>query len=229
MKQYSIDPSLISLEEFKDLTANRKMLPGRVVLHEQIDKRFCQLKHSGMVTLVDVLRILGTKSKIQSLAIQTGLPEDYLLLLKREAGSYMAKPFPLSSFPGIPYEYVELLKSRGIKNTKSFYEQVQSDQQQAQLAESTGIPVYRLEELFILCDLSRITGVGGIFARVIYEAGINSTAAFAGTDASTLLERCRKVIEKHGYVVGNLGEEDMNYGIHYARVVDTCDNKRDNT
>jgi len=229
MKQYSIDPSLISLEEFKDLTANRKMLPGRVVLHEQIDKRFCQLKHSGMVTLVDVLRILGTKSKIQSLAIQTGLPEDYLLLLKREAGSYMAKPFPLSSFPGIPYEYVELLKSRGIKNTKSFYEQVQSDQQQAQLAESTGIPVYRLKELFTLCDLSRITGVGGVFARVLYEAGINSSAAFAGTEASTLLERCRKVIEKHGYAAGKLGEEDMNYGIHYARVVDTCDNKRDNT
>jgi hypothetical protein len=229
MKQYSIDPSLISLEEFKDLTANRKMLPGRVVLHEQIDKRFCQLKHSGMVTLVDLLRILGTKSKIQSLAIQTGLPEDYLVLLKREAGSYMAKPFPLSSFPGIPYEYVELLKSRGIKNTKNFYEQVQSDHQQAQLAESTGIPVYRLKELFTLCALSRITGVGGVFARVLYEAGINSSAAFAGTDASTLLERCRKVIEKHGYAVGNLGEEDMNYGIHYARVVDTCDNKRDNT
>ena len=229
MKQYSIDPSLISLEEFKDLTANRKMLPGRVVLHEQIDKRFCQLKHSGMVTLVDLLRILGTKSKIQSLAIQTGLPEDYLVLLKREAGSYMAKPFPLSSFPGIPYEYVELLKSRGIKNTKNFYEQVQSDQLQAALSASTGIPPYRLKELLCLCDLSRITGVGGGFARVLYEAGINSTAAFTGTDASTLLERCRKVIEKHGYAVGNLGEEDMNYGIHYARVVDTCDNKRDNT
>jgi len=228
MKQYSIDPSLISLEEFKDLTANRKMLPGRVVLHEQIDKRFCQLKHSGTETLVDLLRILGSKSKIQSLAIQTGLPEDYLVLLKREAGSYLARPFPLSSFPGIPYEYVELLKSRGIKNTKNFYEQVQSDQLQAALSASTGIPSYRLKELLCLCDLSRITGVGGVFARVLYEAGIKSTAAFAGTDASTLLERCRKLIEKHGYAVGNLGDEDMNYGIHYARVVDICDNKRDN-
>ena len=229
MKRYSIDPSLVSLEEFRELTANRRMLPSRVVLQEEMVERFGQLQNAGLESLGDLLRILGSKSYIHAFSTQTGLSEDYLMLMKREAGSYMAKPFPLSSFPGIPYEYVELLKSRGMKNTKNFYEQVQSEQLQAALSASTGIPSYRLKELLCLCDLSRITGVGGVFARVLYEAGINSTAAFACTDASTLLERCRKVIEKHGYAVGYLGEEDMNYGIHYARVVDTCDNKRDNT
>ena len=147
--------------------------------------------------------------------------------MKREAGSYIAKPFPLSSFPGIPYEYVELLKSRGIKNTKNFYEQVQSDQQQAQLAESTGIPVYRLKELFTLCDLSRITGVGGIFARVIYEAGIRSTVEFTKTELTTILTSCQTVIEKHGYAAGKLGEEDISYGINYAKVIVACDIKSD--
>ncbi len=228
MNHYSIDPSLLSLEEFKELTANRRMLPGRVMLHEQMDERFGLLKRSGMENLGDVLRILGSKSKIHSCAIQTGLTEDYLVLLKREAGSYIAKPIALSSFPGIPFEYVELLKSRGINNTKDLFMQVQLEQEQEELSASTGIPAYRLKELSSLCNLSRITGVGGIFARVLYEAGIHSTEEFANTDSASLLNACQLVIEKHAYAVGKLGEEDMNYGIHYARVVVACDHKSDN-
>ena len=228
MNHYSIDPSLLSLEEFKELTANRRMLPGRVMLHEQMDERFGLLKRSGMETLGDVLRILGSRSKIHSFAIQSGLSEDYLVLLKREAGSYIAKPLALSSFSGIPFEYVELLKSKGINNTKDLFMQVQSEQEQKELSKSTGIPAYRLKELSSLCDLSRITGVGGIFARVLYEAGIHSTEEFANTDTASLLNACQLVIEKHAYAVGKLGEEDMNYGIHYARVVVSCDHLRDN-
>ena len=106
--------------------------------------------------------------------------------------------------------------------------QVQSEQEQEELSESTGIPAYRLKELSSLCDLSRITGVGGIFARVLYEAGIHSTEEFANTDTASLLNACQLVIEKHAYEMGKLGEEDMNYGIHYARVVVSCDHLRDN-
>lgn len=228
MKRYSIDTSLISLEEFRKLTANRRMLPSRVVLHEKMEERFDLLQHSGMDTLGDLLRILGSKSKINKFAIRTGLSEDYLVLLKREAGSYVAKPFPLSSFPGIPFEYLELLKSKGVISTKNLFEQVHDDKQQVELAANTGIPAYRLKELFTLCDLSRITGVGGIFARVLYEAGIRSSKDFANSDSASLLKSCQLVIEKHGYKVGKLGEEDMNYGIHYAAVVVACDIKRDN-
>jgi len=225
MKQYSNDPAMISLEEFRKLTAGRNMLPGRVSLQEDMEERFDVLKGSGIENLEDLFRLLGSKPKIDNFSAQTGLSADYLVLLKREAGSYLARPFPLSNFPGIPYEYVEILKSRGIKNTKDLFEQVQTDQQQARLAESTGIPVYRLKELFTLCDLSRITGVGGIFARVIYEAGIRSTWEFTNTELTTILTSCQTVIEKHGYAAGKLGKEDISYGINYAKVIVACDNK----
>ncbi len=227
MKRYSIDPGLITLDHFKRLTGNKRMLPGRVALQEHMDERFGLMKRSGIENLGDLLRALGSKSKIESYSARTGLPPDYLVLLKREAGSYLARPFPLSNFPGIPYEYVELLKSKGINNTKDLFEQVQSDHQQAELAATTGIPDYRLKELFSLCDLSRITGIGGVFARVVYEAGIRSTGEFARTDASTHVERYRAVIEKQGYAAGNPGEEDIRYCIDYANVVVACDIKPD--
>ncbi len=227
MKNYTIDPAVIGLAEFKELTAGRKMLPGRVALHEQLEKRFDILGSLGIEHLGDLLHILGSKSKIESFSVQTGLPTDYLVLLKREAGSYLARPFPLSNFPGIPFEYVELLKSKGILNTKNFFEQVQTEGHRSELAGITGIPEYRLKELFYLCDLSRITGVGGIFARVVYEAGIQSTIEFARTDIQTQLKGYLAVIEKHGYTVGHIGEEDISYAVNYARVLVACDHKSD--
>ena len=225
MKPYTIDPSLLSLEEFRELTAGKSMLPGRVILQEEMEERFHVLEQLGISTLRDLLRILASKSKIESCANQTGLSTEYLVLLKREAGSYLARPFPLSDLPGIPFEYTELLKSRRIRNTTDLFEQVQTGEQQAELSRDTGIPEYRLKELSSLCDLSRITGVGGVFARVVYEAGIRSTEEFAGTDISSLLSRCQAVIEKHGYAAGKLGEEDISYGINYAKVVVACDKK----
>lgn len=227
MKQYSLDTRLIDLEQFKQLTREKKMLPGRVALQEKMDDRFDLLRQSGIETLGDLLRALDSKTKSARYAAQTGLSVEYLVLLKREAGSYLARPFPLSDFPGIPFEYSEILKSKGIKNTKNLFEQLQSDPHQAEMASITGIPQYRLKELVCLCDLSRITGVGGTFARVIYEAGIHSTLEFASTNPSSLLSRCRAVIEKHGYAAGNLGEKDIQYGINYANVVVACDRETD--
>lgn len=225
MKPYCIDPVLISLEKFMELTASRRLLPGRVVLQEQMEERFSILKKSGTKHLGDLLKLLASKSKIERFSIQTGLPTAYLVLLKREAGSYLARHFPLSNFPGIPFEYVELLKSGGIINTRDFFEQLQTEEQQKDLSAGSGIPEYRLKELYSLCDLSRITGVGGIFARILYEAGTRSVEEYVNTDPSTQLKKCLDVIEKYGYAAGNLGEDDIRYGINYARVVLACDKK----
>jgi hypothetical protein len=225
MKPYGIDPTQISLEEFRELTASRRMLPSRLMLQEQMDRRFGVLHRHGMEHVGDLLKTLGSKSKIEDFSRLSGLSMDYLVLLKREAGSYLARPFALSEFPGIPFEYIELLKSRGIKTTRDFYEKLQTRQEQSEFSAASGIPSYRLMEIFTLCELSRITGVGGVFARILYEAGIRSTEDFASMDPAVLLERCRQVIEKHGYEAGKLGEKDMQYGISYAKVLVACDRK----
>jgi hypothetical protein len=225
MKSYSIDPDLISLDQFRELTAGKEMLPGRVSLQKGMEERFAILKESGIRHLGDLLANLSSRAKIHQYSRQSGLGEDYLIILKREAGSYLSRPFPLSDFPGIPFEYIEILKSQGLRHTRDLFEKLQSDQQPAELTATTGIPAYRLKELFSLCDLSRITGVGGIFARVLYEAGIRSAKEYSLNDAASTLKRCREVIDKYGYAAGKLGEKDVQYGINYARLVAVNDQK----
>jgi len=208
MEPYTIDASKISLDQFQKLTLTKRLLPGRVILQEKMSERFTLLKDAGISNLGQLIRILGSKAKITRFALQHRIPSEYLVILKREAGSYLARPFKLSEFPGIPFEFTEALKSKGIRNTKEFFEWVQVENQREELAGKTGIPSHRLLELFALCDLSRITGVGGTFACVIYESGIRSTEEFANlttADFST--------------------EEDLRYCVGYAKIIVECGRK----
>ena len=208
MQRYSIDPGQMSLRFFFDLTKDRRMLPGREMLHDHMEERFLLLSSSGMESLADLLDQLGSEAKLADFAFKSGLDITYLHLLKREAGSYLARPFPLSEFPGIPFEYTELLKSKGIASTRKFFELARTPSQRKVMSGSTGIPEARLEELFALCDLSRITGVGGSMARIIYQAGIRSTAEFAVT-------RLR--------FEDQFREEDIQYCLDYAKVIAEMD------
>jgi hypothetical protein len=223
MFSYTLDPNHISLERFRQLTRDRQMIPSRVELQEEMEKRFKALSKMGISDLGELISTLGSKSKVEVFSQQSGLPVDYLVLLKREAGSYLARPFPLSNFPGIPFEYTEVLKSKGIKTSRDLFEKVQSPAQRSQISKETGIPVARLEELWALCDLSRITGVGGVFARVVYEAGIRSVKEFAETQANSHYLKYMAVIEKFGYSAGHFSEGDIQFCIDYARVVNESD------
>lgn len=204
MVNYSTNLSLISLDRFFQLTRSKRMLPGRVMLHEMMEERFAILARAGITDLKIMIRQLGSKQKMESFAARWNLPYPYLVLLKREAGSYRTKPFPLSDFPGVPFEYTEALRSLGFRNTRDFFELAQTAPLRSDLASITGIPEARLLELFALCDLSRICGVGGTMARFCYEVGIRSVREFAGAQLSQFPE---------------FSEEDIGYCIDYAKVI----------
>lgn len=204
MVNYSLDLSLISLDRFFQLTRSKQMLPGRAMLHEMMEDRFAILARAGITNLKVLMRQLGSKQKMESFSARWDLPYTYLVLLKREAGSYQAKPFSLSDFPGVPFEYTESLRSKGFRNTRDFFELAQTGPMRSDLASVTGIPEARLLESFSLCDLSRITGVGGTMARYCYEAGIRSVREFADAQPPQFSE---------------FPEEDIRYCIEYARVI----------
>ncbi len=108
---------------------------------------------------------------------------------------------------------------------REFFELAQTKKQQMGLSHQTGIPQARLLELFSLSDLSRITGIGGVFARIVYEAGIKSVEQFAQTGAADQYQKYKTIIKKHGYPAGHFAEEDIQYCIDYAAVIMECRNK----
>ena len=73
-----------------------------------------------------------------------------------------------------------------------------------------------LDELFCLCDLVRINGVGPIAARAFYEAGYQSASDVATADATDMLKKVSAVNEAHHYYKAKLSIKDMQFCIDFA-------------
>lgn len=129
--------------------------------------------------------------------------EDYLIILKREIGSLEQKPIPISSFTDINVTLISKLNDAGIKTSKDYFESNKPES----------------DELFCLCNLVRINGVGPIAAKAFYDAGYKSVSDVACADATSMLEKVSNVNKIKQYYKANLGLKDMQFCIDFALLV----------
>ena len=137
----------------------------------------------------------------------------------------MASPVPLEHFPGIPYEYTEVLKSKGIASSACFLQMTRSDKQCTSLAGSTGIPENRIREILALCDLARIRGMGPKVARGFYQAGIRSVRQLAGADIRSMCTRLHNVSGAGSGANPAPGLREMEEFIRCAGIIAAIDRK----
>lgn len=215
--EYNIDLSNFSLERFKGLIENREMLPSRKMLQEKLEDRFAVLKSQGISNLKELVDALKTREKIEKFTKQTNLPVDYLTILKREASSYVSSPVKLKDFPGINTDYLNKLTELKMSNSKQLFDNAQTEAERKAISESTGIPMDKIKELFCLSDLVRIWGVGAVFARIIYEAGIKSTKQFAESDAEQAYNEYVRINEEKGFTAAKFIQKDIEFCIELAK------------
>ena len=220
MAAYSIDSKKFTLDQFLNLIRTKRLLPGRKMLEDRMDERFISLHREGIENLHDLFVALKTKQQVTELSIRTGIPFSYLVVLKREAGSYIPKSVNLSALQGIPYEFIKMLESKGIHNTRQLLAITGNTLQKQKLSKETGIPVDRLEELECLSELTGIHGVGGTFARIIFEAGIHSVKEFAEMDPDEGFRNLMNINILRNYNA-SFTIEDVKFCVHYAKVLIT--------
>ena len=123
--------------------------------------------------------------------------------MKREIGSLEQKPVSLADFPGIDGSLLDQLSELGLITSKDYWNQKQGF----------------TDELFCLCDLVRINGVGPLAARAFYEAGYQSALDVSEADPQEMLEKVSEVNEIHRYYKARLGIKDMQFCIDFARLL----------
>jgi len=197
---YNLDLAALSVQEYKELLKRQNLLPGRRLLWQNIDHNFTAIEKQDIANIAQLKKQLSAPQKLASLAAAAGISEEYLVLLKREIGSLEQKPVSLASFPGMDGAAVAGLSGRGITTSKDYFE--------------SGLS--RTDELFCLCDLVRINGVGPVAAKAFYEAGYRSAAEVAGADAAAMLESVSAVNAAKGYYKAKLGVKDMQFCIDFA-------------
>jgi len=205
---YNLDLSAISVQEYKELLKHQNLLPGRRILWQNIDHNFEVIEKQGIANIAQLKKQLSTPQKMAAFAVSTGVSEEYLAILKREIGSLEQRPIPIANFPGMDAKTISNLNDRGIKTSKEYFE--------------SGLS--KTDEVFCLCDLVRINGVGAVAAKAFYEAGYRSIAEVACADADVILERVTKVNEAKGYYKAKLGVKDMQFCIDCASLlIKHCD------
>ena len=203
--RYDPDLTKLSLAAYRELLRGQTLLPSRRMLLEDLDTRFTALTAQGITTVADLRKALASPVKIAAFAKTSGIPTDYLTLLKRETGSLKAKIVPLHNFPDMDSVYIASLEAKGIKTSKAYLES----------AQNTG------DELYALCNLVRINGIGTNAAKMLYAAGYRSPADIAAATAEAMLSRIAADNASHKYYQGTLGLKDMQFCIDMANLLET--------
>lgn len=200
---YNLDLSTLSVQEYRELLKHQNLLPGRRILWQNIDHNFNVIENQGIANIAEMKKQLSTSQKIEYFSSATNISKEYLTILKREIGSLDQKPIPIASFLGVDGAMLARLNSRGIKTSKECVESGLSN----------------ADELFCLCDLVRINGVGAVAAKAFYEAGYRSVVDVAGADACVMLERVSEVNDAKHYYKAKLGVKDMQFCIDFASLL----------
>lgn len=214
--RYQIDLAKYSLQKFKKSLQSRDMIPSRVSLKDELDENFGILENYGITNLKELIGALKTKKKIEQFSHETGLSIPYLTLLNREAKSFLSKPIRLDKFPNLQTKYLDRLDNVGIRNSKQLFVEAQNKRKRERLSKETDIPLEVLNELLGLSDLSRVYGVGPVFARMIYDMGIKSVKEFVECTSEDLI----RIYEEQTQKKADFGVSEIQFSLELAKELD---------
>ncbi|MCP4674643.1 MAG: DUF4332 domain-containing protein [Deltaproteobacteria bacterium] len=216
--RYHVDPKRISLDSFHKNLASRELIPSRVMLKERLRERFDAIRSAGVNDLGELTTALKNKPKVETFSKKTGLDVEYLTLLRREANSYFPNPVPLGKFSGIDKDVPQRLEPLGIKNSKQLFERAAGAKDRTALSSESGVPIDRLHELFCLSDLLRLYGVGPVFAKMLYDIGVDAAAAFIRLSPEELVSIYEDRTKKKADFTAN----DIRFSLEIARELDVA-------
>ncbi len=190
---YHMDLEKFSIKKFRNIIQTSDLLPSEKILKEKITECFKKLESMKIKNLRILLDVLSTKKKIEIFSQESGLSIEYLTILRRRAGNYNPRPIQLKKMPGIKPEFIGYLASYGITNTKKLFEIGRSTKGRNEISELTGVPPGVVMEMVKLSDLARAPYVGPVYARIFYEAGVDTLEKITENSPEVLWARLRAV------------------------------------
>jgi len=132
---YYPDLRAFSLAKLKDLLKTIRLIPSQRILREDIDGRFSTIEQTGVKNLEQLQKVLKIKSAVRSFSETTGVPVDYLTILRREVNSYHPKPVTLKDFPCVDPAVIRRLLEIGIKDTMQLFPYVLTPEDRNEFAD----------------------------------------------------------------------------------------------
>lgn len=218
---YGIDLTQFSLARLRARFESGDLLPSHRILAEDIPARFAILAAHGYENVQQLVDALSTKKKMEQFVAATGLPADYVNILRRHVRGYIPGSITLADIPGVDAAHIEALAALGIKHTRHLFARAPTPADRAALVEASGIPATALLELVKLADLGRAGWVGPVFVRMLYDVGAQTSAQLATEDPAALYERLMALNDEHGYTRAKFTVKDLEATIATAQELPT--------
>ena len=217
---YYIDLKSISIDAYKEILKAKTLIPSWKVLENDIDGNLSILKTHNINNLDELLITLKDKTKIQKFSRQSGLPDNYLAVLKRVVKGYRPKPNRIRDFACVSEDIVLKLEKIGIKNTLKLYKEILTGEKRNQLSRKAEIDDTEVMKLTKLTDLSRIRWVNHTFAYVLLESGYDTAEKIAKADYKELYETIKQLNNERKIYNAHIGVNDMKMVIESAQILD---------
>lgn len=151
---------------------------------------------------------------------KSGLPEEYLQILKRVLNGCRQKPNRIGDFSCIAQTAAAKLEKLGIKTTLMLYNMILTPEKREELSKNTGIDKNKILKLAGLTDLSRIRWVNHTFACVLLKSGYDTLEKAAKADFRILYTEVKRLNEEKKIYNTHIGERDMRMVMESARGLD---------
>ncbi|HMK53329.1 MAG TPA: DUF4332 domain-containing protein [Methanobacteriaceae archaeon] len=214
---YYINLSEYPLNKFKEELMESELLPSRQILKEDLKDRFKILKENGISNLAELMSLIKTTKKAKDFSLKSGLPEKYVLILRREVSSYQPRPVNLDKFPGVNEETVRKLQDAKIKTTVNLFERIKTPEDRKKLTVEFDINPDELLTLTKLTDLSRVKWVGPIFARIFLDSNTDTVDKLSKAEVKPLYENLIEINQEKNYTKSHFIETDVQLCVNFAR------------
>jgi len=180
---YCINLKKISINDFYKKLKNQRLLPSRMLLKENIDLNFQKIEEEGIKDLYALKEILINPKKSAFFGQKYKIPEEYLILLKREISALETKVLPIKEVINDD-SIVKKLNEMGIKTSKDFFETKLSNDYS-----ELGLSYEELIRYKAYADLIRINGFRTVAARMFYDAGFISAEDVAAANSEEMARK----------------------------------------
>jgi len=218
-KTYHIDAEIVSLDDLQKRLEATDLVPSRASLINELESTIKILKEHTIQTLADLRAEMKTKIKLEALSVTTGIDKQYLVLFRREIESYFPKPHPLKKFTWFPYEEIQKLELKGIRNTTVFYKTYVNAENKEEFVRSSEVKSEIIEELIQLCGLTRMQWTSPLAAKMLFDAGYKNVEKVAKAEPEELYNSLVQINEGYKYFKGKIGLRDIKRLIHSAKYV----------
>jgi hypothetical protein len=212
---YSIDLGTYPLRRLQDRLAHIHLSASQEILRENLKGRFQKLEGLGIHNLQQLQAALKDKKAVAAFALQSGLPQEYLTVLRRWVNGYQLKPIRLADFPPADPAAVAQLEGMGIKDTLQLFPRIKTPEARTRLAAESGIGSEEILKLTKLTDLARLKWVGPKFAHLLLVSGFDTVEKVARADGIALYHHLQKVSTETGVYSGGFSEDDINLWVQY--------------